>query len=338
MNISVIIPVYNVEKYVERCIFSIMSQTYTESVECIVVNDCTPDSSMEIVEKMVSGYKGQIQFKLLYHEQNRGLAAVRNTGLYAASGDYIIHIDSDDYCEPDMLEKMYAKAVEEDADIVVADHWISWADRELYHTNIVSATKIGRIKDFLQDKRQGYLWCQLIRRLLLVDNHITSDEGIDFAEDFNLSCKMYYYAENVAYVPKAFVHYVQYNMSSYVKSMGRKSLEDIIQGEKVILNFFEEKGISMDLYEDLLVWRVLNFGVLLFRSEGEWQKRIFSLYSDIAPFLKLKYLIIRRRGSFYWLVANSFASLRMLFVYNLMRAFWKILRKRQARKISFFSE
>ena len=70
MNISVIIPVYNVEKYVERCILSIMSQTYTESVECIVVNDCTPDNSMKIVEKMVSDYKGQIQFKLLYHEHN----------------------------------------------------------------------------------------------------------------------------------------------------------------------------------------------------------------------------------------------------------------------------
>lgn len=122
MNISVIIPVYNVEKYVERCILSIMSQTYTESVECIVVNDCTPDNSMKIVEKMVSDYKGQIQFKLLYHEHNRGVAAVRNTGLDAASGDYIIQIDSDDYCEPDMLEKMYAKAVEEDADIVVADY------------------------------------------------------------------------------------------------------------------------------------------------------------------------------------------------------------------------
>ena len=103
MNISVIIPVYNVEKYVERCILSIMSQTYTESVECIVVNDCTPDNSMKIVEKMVSDYKGQIQFKLLYHEHNRGVAAVRNTGLDAASGDYIIQIDSDDYCEPDML-------------------------------------------------------------------------------------------------------------------------------------------------------------------------------------------------------------------------------------------
>lgn len=248
MNISVIIPVYNVEKYVERCILSIMSQTYTESVECIVVNDCTPDNSMKIVEKMVSDYKGQIQFKLLYHEHNRGVAAVRNTGLDAASGDYIIQIDSDDYCEPDMLEKMYAKAVEEDADIVVADYWRSGADRELYCTNIVSATKISRIKDFLQNKRQGYLWCQLIRRLLLVDHHIKLDEGIDFAEDFNLSCKMYCYAENVAYIPKAFVHYVQYNMSSYVKSMGRKSLENIIQGEKAIMNFFEEKGMHKEVY------------------------------------------------------------------------------------------
>ena len=338
MNISVIIPVYNVEKYVERCILSIMSQTYTESVECIVVNDCTPDNSMKIVEKMVSDYKGQIQFKLLYHEHNRGVAAVRNTGLDAASGDYIIQIDSDDYCEPDMLEKMYAKAVEEDADIVVADYWRSGADRELYCTNIVSATKISRIKDFLQNKRQGYLWCQLIRRLLLVDHHIKLDEGIDFAEDFNLSCKMYCYAENVAYIPKAFVHYVQYNMSSYVKSMGRKSLENIIQGEKAIMNFFEEKGMHKEVYEDLLMWRISHFVILLFRSEGKLQRYIISLYSDIPPFIKQKYLTVSRKSSFYWLVAHFFASLRILFIYNLMRAFWKTLKKKQAQQISFFSE
>lgn len=67
MNISVIIPVYNVERYVERCLLSIINQTYTESVECIVVNDCTPDNSMKIVEKLVADYKGSIQFKLLCH-------------------------------------------------------------------------------------------------------------------------------------------------------------------------------------------------------------------------------------------------------------------------------
>lgn len=338
MNISVIIPVYNVEKYVERCILSIMSQTCTESVECIVVNDCTPDNSMKIVEKMVSGYKGQIQFKLLYHEHNRGIAAVRNTGLDAASGDYIIYIDSDDYCEPDMLERMYAKAVEEDADIVVADYWRNWADRELYCTNIVSATKISRIKDLLQNKRVGSLWCQLIRRLLLVDNHINLNEGINYIEDFILNCKMYYYAENVAYIPKAFVHYVQYNMSSYVKSVGWKSLENIIQGEKVVWDFYDEKGISKEVYEDFVMWRVSNFRFSLFRTEGELQKKIFSYYSDITPALKLKCLIFGRKDSFYWLVAYSFASLRILFIYNLMRSFWKILRKRQAQEIPFVSE
>lgn len=105
MNISVIIPVYNVERYVERCLLSIINQTYTESVECIVVNDCTPDNSMKIVEKLVADYKGSIQFKLLCHKHNRGLAAVRNTGINNAGGKYIVHVDSDDYCEPDMLEK-----------------------------------------------------------------------------------------------------------------------------------------------------------------------------------------------------------------------------------------
>lgn len=142
MNVSVIIPIYNVEKYAERCILSIMNQSYTEDVECIVVNDCTPDNSMKIVERLVADYKGPIQFKLLYHEHNKGLAAVRNTGLYAASGNYIIHIDSDDYCEPDMLEKMYAKAVEEDADVVVADYWETYLDKEIYKAQMLPEKRL----------------------------------------------------------------------------------------------------------------------------------------------------------------------------------------------------
>ena len=97
-------------------------------------------------------------------------------------------------------------------------------------------------------------------------------------------------------------------------------------------------SVSKEVYEDLLMWRISHFVILLFRSEGKLQRKIISLYSDIPPFIKLKYLTVSRKSSFYWLVAHFFASLRILFIYNLMRAFWKTLKKKQAQQISFFSE
>ena len=198
MNVSVIIPVYNVEKYIERCIFSIMNQSYTDGVECIVVNDCTPDNSMKIVERLVADYKGPIQFKLLYHEYNKGLAAVRNTGLYAASGDYIIHIDSDDYCEFDMLEKMYAKAVEEDADVVVADYWETYLDKEIYKAQILPEKREGYAKAFIEEQMAAAVWNKMIRRDFLIKNQLMSIEGVDMGEDILLTHRLFFYAHRVA--------------------------------------------------------------------------------------------------------------------------------------------
>ena len=85
MKVSIIVPIYNVSEYIERCIKSVMAQTYTD-IECILVDDCTPDNSVAICEHMVAEYHGPITFKILHHEHNRGLSAARNTGLKSSEG------------------------------------------------------------------------------------------------------------------------------------------------------------------------------------------------------------------------------------------------------------
>ena len=108
MKVSIIIPVYNVALYIERCIKSVMSQTYSGDIECILVNDATPDDSIAIAERLIADYNGPIQFRILNHEQNRGLSATRNTGIDAATGDYLYFFDSDDEITPDCIEKLSA--------------------------------------------------------------------------------------------------------------------------------------------------------------------------------------------------------------------------------------
>ena len=113
--VSVIIPVYQVSEYVERCIHSVMDQTYTD-IECIIVDDATKDDSISKCERLIDAYKGPIRFRIIHHEQNRGLSASRNTGTKAATGDYLYYLDSDDYIAPNCIEQLIA-AVQEDPSI-----------------------------------------------------------------------------------------------------------------------------------------------------------------------------------------------------------------------------
>lgn len=113
-RISIIIPVYNVSSYIERCIHSVMHQTYT-NLECILVDDGGTDDSVAKCEKMIAEYDGYIQFKMIHHAQNRGLSAARNTGTKAATGDYILYIDSDDVITPDCIEKLMAPILVDDS-------------------------------------------------------------------------------------------------------------------------------------------------------------------------------------------------------------------------------
>ena len=117
-KVSVIIAVYNVEAYIERCLHSLFSQTLND-IEYIFVDDATPDSSIELIYKTIESYPNRRnQIKVLRHTYNRGLAAARTTGMREATGEYIISCDPDDYIEQDMYEKMYLRAVETSADIM----------------------------------------------------------------------------------------------------------------------------------------------------------------------------------------------------------------------------
>lgn len=110
-TVSIIIPVYQISDYVERCIWSVMNQTYTD-IECIIVNDATNDDSIDKCEGLIKNYKGPICFRIISHEYNRGLSAARNTGTIVAIGDYIYYLDGDDEITADCIEKLIKVAWE----------------------------------------------------------------------------------------------------------------------------------------------------------------------------------------------------------------------------------
>ena len=122
MKISIVIPVFNVEPYIEDCLKSVASQTYKGDIECIIVNDCTPDGSCAIIERFIENNNGSIEFKLLHHTVNRGLSAARNTGIDAATGEYIYFLDSDDEITTNAIELLTEQLKQKKYDFVIGNY------------------------------------------------------------------------------------------------------------------------------------------------------------------------------------------------------------------------
>ena len=123
-KVSILVPIYNVSTYIEKCANSLFSQTFTD-IEYIFVNDATPDDSIEKLQKVIEKYPNRKEnITIIQHAENRGLAVARNTAKYAANGDYVLVVDSDDYIEEQMVEILYKKAITDNADIVISDIFI----------------------------------------------------------------------------------------------------------------------------------------------------------------------------------------------------------------------
>ena len=193
MKVSVIIPVYNVALYVERCLLSVLNQTW-QDLEVLVVNDCTPDNSMEIVRRVVVGHPRGAMVRVLEHEVNRGLSAARNTGIRAATGDYLYFLDSDDYLPSDSIENLGGPAAQCHADFVIGNYKVTggdyWAPPLCLSTGLYAGNEVI-LSAYLQDKWYVMAWNKLVRKDWLYDNRLFFEEGIVHEDDlwsFRLAC------------------------------------------------------------------------------------------------------------------------------------------------------
>ena len=219
VSISIIIPIYNVGAYIRRCLESVMTQKFVGAViECILIDDCTPDRSMAIVEEMVNNYDGPISFVLLKHEDNRGLSAARNTGILHAKGDYVFFMDSDDYILPHSLQYFIdIQSKYEDVDILIGNVKNSKSNNNMI--NYVHDTCLMTDRDLffqrmLQHKIYLYAWNKLIKRDILIHHHVFFEEGILYEDQ----CWSYLLFSKVSSILLLFqVTYVyEYNPNSIV--------------------------------------------------------------------------------------------------------------------------
>lgn len=251
--ISVIVPVYGVEKFIERCARSIFGQTMTDGVEFIFVNDCATDRSLEVLTAIIDEYPPlSSQIKIINHLCNRGLAAARKTGLEAARGEYILNLDSDDYFERDMLEVMYKAAKDTNADVVVSDYFMTTKKGDRYQECPLYDTWEAILRSIITPWRYGNktigpsVWNKLIRRNLYTDHSIIPIEGINYGEDFIISMQILYYADVITKVDRAFVHYNKLNSDSYTQDKSASNCRQRLKATETVAGFLARKGCVFD--------------------------------------------------------------------------------------------
>ena len=215
--VSILVPVYNVEAYIERCARSVFEQTY-QNLEFIFVDDATPDSSIIVLQQLVSNYpERHHSIKILHHDTNRGLAAARNTAVAACHGNFVIHVDSDDWLEPEAVELLVKRQQETDADIVytrgnfLENHGSMTIDCRNWSTDRESL-----LINILQDKATMCIWSKLIRKSLYTEHRIQCDERGSYYEDYQALSKLVYYAKTIARLDAYIYHYDRANPNSIV--------------------------------------------------------------------------------------------------------------------------
>ena len=245
-KISIIIPVFNVEQYVRQCLESVISQTIDHSLlECIIVNDCTPDKSMEIANEIVDKYNnnvykrgGGIIFKLLSHEKNKGLSASRNTGMKHATGEFIFFVDSDDYLYHDSLSILLNYHQQEpDADLIMGNHYDELNTTTYYK---IKNAKIIRNKNllFLGKTKKISAWNSLVSRKVLVDNNIEFVDGIYF-EDNVFNYQLIPVIKCAVVAPET-TYFYRKNPQGIMLAAPKEKVEKVVNDYLLILALFEE--------------------------------------------------------------------------------------------------
>ena len=277
-KVSVLVPVYGVENYIEKCAKTLFSQTFTE-IEYIFVDDCSKDESIKKLNNIIALYpERSTSIRIINHEKNKGVAASRQTAINAATCEFILFVDSDDYIEIDMVELLYKKAIEKSADIVFCPFFYEYQHREpKIYNEIYSADKVELIN--ICFKSQPAFWNKMIRRQIIVQNDIKILSGINYGEDLSVVPKIIYYSDRFALVQKPLYHYVQYNVNSYTAKFTEKSLEDTFKVIKILEVFFENKPDYLNYKISLLTLKGVRKAKIL--RSGLLSKEYIDLFPEI---------------------------------------------------------
>lgn len=277
MKVSVIVAAYNIEKYIKRCLESIINQTLKE-IEIIVVNDGSTDTTLDIIKK-ISNIDERI---IIVNQENKGLIEARKSGLEKSKGEYILFIDGDDWLELNALELLYDNAVNNKSDIVIFNAFFSYDDRRKEFNTIFTndLDKVDNLKNLFLYKILPCIWSKFIKFEFIKFNNIEFPSDISFAEDLAIVSSLFIYNPKVSILNENLYNYYQRD-NSITKTVNEKFLEI-----NKAMEFIKRKLIEYNLYEkykeefEYLIFRHLFFNMVSSYSNSNIQKQMFKQYKN----------------------------------------------------------
>lgn len=296
--ISIIVPVYNVSDYIEECLLSISLQTFTD-IECIIVDDCGTDDSIIKVKHFIATYKGNICFRIIHHEHNKGLSAARNTGVNESLGNYILFVDSDDWIAPDTCEKLYSYVIGKEEVGIVSSSCLAYEQdgtfRPLSSNYVFEKNRVISPTDYAERMLLFYsphtAWGKLFRRDILLNN--------TFREGFNNE-DVLFCLDTFPYIEKLCIYTIEIPDVLYFYRMRKNSICHI-EGNSFLYDEFVNQEIVMNTCR-LVKPRIFD----------EYRKRFtrrcvllldYSVYASCS--FHDKYWIIIKKA---WMIDNSYAK------------------------------
>ena len=262
--ISIIVPIYNIEKFLPCCIDSILAQTFTEW-ELILVDDGSKDTCGSICDEYATK-DGRIR---VIHKPNGGLTSARNAGLAMASGEWVMFLDGDDWIEPEMLELLLREGEETGADIVMGDFLFAYPDRDVpYRLPDWDDCKTTSLNRYITSV-WTCVWGGIHRRSLYEEHQLQSPQGVTYCEDFHLIVRLCYFARKVVNVHRPFYHYRQQE-GSVMHNLNKKTERDEQWVYQDIIRFFKEQGVYKD-YRKTMCWRMLKATQELVLDKSDWK-------------------------------------------------------------------
>lgn len=307
-KISIIIPVYNVEKYIERCARSLFEQTL-DNIEYIFVNDCSPDESITVLRQTIEEYPNRkLYIKIIDMPVNSKQAKARSFGLKVATGEYVIHCDPDDWVDLNYYEALYKEAKTNDLDVISGNYMVHWPNKITAPISICLSTYLSVARPIEILQYDNYIILSLsmfmVKRNVIIENKIDFFDGVDFSEDFGFLARVLYFAKSYRFVQTVFYHYEKENDGAITRR--KKSLRIIAQRIKclqLVDKFYEERGISRntltlsmrtkrEIKDMFMLSRTLNKWRMLFPEVAYWQYHC----KNVSFLYRLIYLLSHQIG------------------------------------------
>lgn len=307
-KVSIVIPVYKVEKYIAECAKSLFEQTL-DDIEYIFVNDCTPDESIEVLLEVLQQYPNRKpQVKIINHKKNLGAAIARKNGILAATGKYIIHCDSDDWAEPKMYQLLYEKAKEENLDIVISSYIEKCTDSAVIHEQNLGDNPFSKI---ISSPILCSLWNKLVRRDIINWNNVLYPSH-HMMEDAVLCAQMFYFAKKVGYVNQP-LYYYRVNDDSIchisTEEGDLKRWNEAFENVKIIEHFLKQEQADKR-YKNVLIQSKANVRGFLM-PQLQKNNKYYKLWYNTFPELNRQYLFAK----------GPSISIKVIFLLTLLRIY-----------------